>query len=57
MQVKLSANKLQTGVAKRRLNYIRIALFIAVPLFVVLGLFDTYVNYEYLCNDLDFGER
>jgi len=60
VQVKLSANKLQNRVAKNRLTYIRIGLFIAVPLFVVLGLFDTYVNYVYheyrLCWNLSLDE-
>ena len=44
VQVKLSARKIDTTVAKGRIECIKIALLIVTPFFIALGVVDTYCN-------------
>ena len=43
VQVKLSAAKLTTDVARKRMFNIRVALAVFIPLFVTVGIFDTVI--------------
>ena len=48
VQVKLSAAKLTTDVARKRMFNIRVALAVFIPLFVTVGIFDTVMEAEML---------